>query len=112
MKLSRRVFLSTLLLAKPARITLLKVEVLETFDLAGRSVAFLVHHADAASRQNFATWLQNNPNSTARIRTGAGFETQASVFRVRMCFGRALILPREPMQTRRGEALTLVASKV
>jgi len=112
MKLSRRVFFSTMLFGKPARITSLKVEVLETFDLAGRSVAFLVHHADAASRQNFATWLQNNPKSTARIRTGAGFETQASVFRVRMCFGRALILPMEPVQTRQGEALTLVASKL
>jgi hypothetical protein len=109
MKLSRRVFFSTLLLAKPARITSLKVEVLETFDLDGRSVAVLVHHADAASRQNFATWLQNNPKSTGRIRTGAGFETQASVFRVRMCFGRALILPREPVQTRRGESLTLLS---
>src|SRR5690348_5246 len=59
MKLSRRVSLSTLLLAKPAPITSLKVEVLETFDLVGRSVAFLVHHAHTASRQNFATWLQN-----------------------------------------------------
>src|SRR5262245_8050621 len=60
MKLSRRLFFSALLLAKPAGVTSLKVEVLETFDIDRGSVAILVHHADAASRQNFATWLQNN----------------------------------------------------
>ena len=107
MKLSRRVFFLRLLLTKPATVTLLKVEVLETFALDGKSVALLVHHADATSRQEFATWLQKNPKSTMRVRTRTGFETQASVFRVRMCFGRALIIPQEPVQTRRGESLTL-----
>jgi len=108
MKLSRRALFSALLFARPARVTTLEVEVLETFDLDGRSVAILAHHADDASRQKFATWLQANPNTTARVRTRAGFETQASVFRVRMCFGRALILPREPVQTNRGEFLTIL----
>jgi hypothetical protein len=108
MKLSRRVFFLRLLLTKPATVTLPKVAVLETFDLDGKSVALLVHHADATSRQEFATWLQNNPKSTIRVLTRTGFETQASVFRVRMCFGRALLLPKEPIQTHRGELLTLV----
>src|SRR5262245_13007742 len=108
MKLSRRVFFSALLFPRPEGVTLLNVEVLETFDLDGRSIAMLVHHADAASRQDFATWLQNNPKSTTRVRTRTGFETRASIFRVRMCFGRALILPREPVQTHRGELLTLL----
>jgi len=107
MKLHRRTFLSALLFARPARATWLEVEVLETFDLNGKSVAILAHHADEASRQNFTTWLQSNPKITLRVRTGTGIETQASVFRVRMCFGRALILPQQPVQTRRGELLTL-----
>ena len=108
MKLTRRAFFCALLLTKPASVTSLKVEVLETFDDNGKSLAVLVHHADAASRQTFAAWLQTNPKSTARIRTAAGLETQTSVFRVRMCFGRALIIPQEPLQTRRGELLTLL----
>jgi|SRR6185369_49726 hypothetical protein len=108
MKLSRRVFFSALLFAKPTRVTSLEVEILETFDLDGRSVAILAHHADVATRETFATWLQNHPTFTARIRTSAGFETQVSGFRVRMCFGRALIVPRQPVPTHRGELLTLL----
>jgi len=108
MKISRRLFFPALLFPRPTRATSLEVEVLETFDLDGRSVAILAHHADEASRQNFATWLQDNPKFTARVRTLAGIETQASVFRVRMCFGRALILPRGPVQTGRGELLALL----
>src|SRR5262245_21685746 len=110
MKLGRRAFFSALLFARPTRVTSLQVEVLETFDVDGRSVAILAHHADAATRETFATWLQNNPKSIARVRTFAGFETQTSVFRVRMCFGRALILPKEPVPTHPGELLTLWTS--
>jgi len=106
--MNRRIFLSSLLFSKPATVTSLQVAVLETFDLNGKSFGMLVHHADNASRQDFATWLQNNPKSTTRIRTRTGFQTQAVVFRVRMCFGRALIIPQEPLQTRRGELLTLL----
>jgi hypothetical protein len=71
MKLNRRAFFSALLFPRPARITPLGVEVLETFDRDGKSVAVLVHHAGEASRQNFATWLQKNPKFTARVRTSA-----------------------------------------
>jgi len=106
--MNRRIFLSSLLFSKPATAKSLQVAVLETFDLNGKSFGMLVHHADATSRQDFATWLQNNPKSTTRIRTRTGFQTQAVVFRVRMCFGRALIIPQEPLQTRRGELLTLL----
>jgi hypothetical protein len=108
MNVSRRAFFSALLFAGSRRTTSLETEVLETFDVGGRAVAILVHHANAASRQNFATWLRSNPTATARIQTNSGFETQASIFRVRMCFGRALILPKEPVQARRGELLTLL----
>ena len=108
MKLNRRVFFSALLFPGPTRAPSLEVEVLETFDVDRKSLAILVHHADEASRQTFARWLQNNPKSTARVRTRAGFETHVSVFRVRMCFGRALILPQEPIATSRGELLMLV----
>jgi len=103
--MNRRIFLSSLLFSKPATAKSLQVAVLETFDLNGKSFGMLVHHADAASRQDFATWLQNNPKSTTRIRTRTGLQTQAVVFRVRMCFGRALIVLHEPLQIQERDRL-------
>ena len=51
---NRRIFLSVLFFAKPMRVASLEVEVLETFDLDGRSVAILAHHSDPKSREQFA----------------------------------------------------------
>ena len=108
MKLSRRAFFSTLLFARPARVTSLRVEVLETFDLDGRSVAILAHHSDSKSREQFARWLQSNPKTTVHVQTNDGFVTPATVFRVRMCFGRGLILLSKPVQVRERDLLTIV----
>jgi hypothetical protein len=108
MKLNRRIFLSVLFFAKPMRLASLEVEVLETFDLDGRSVAILAHHSDAKSREQFAQWLQSNPKKTVQVRTNDGFVMPATVFRVRMCFGRALILLSKPVQVRERDLLTIV----
>ena len=107
MKLNRRIFLSVLF-AKPMRLSSLEVEVLETFDLGGRSVAILVHHSDSKSRDQFARWLQSNPKTTVQVQTNDGFVTPATVFRVRMCFGRGLILLSKPVQIRERDLLTIV----
>jgi len=108
MTLSRRSFFSALLFARPTRAESLKVEVLETFDLDGRSVAILAHHSDPKSREQFAQWLQSNPKTTVQVRTNDGFVTPATVFRVRMCFGRGLILLSKPVQIRERDLLTIV----
>ena len=108
MKLNRRTFLAALLLAKPRRIASLEVEVLETFGLDERSVAILVHHSDPKSREQFAKWLQSNPKTTVQVRTNDGFVTPASVFRVRMCFGRGLILLSKPIPVRERDVLTII----
>ena len=107
MKLNRRIFLSMLFYAKPMRPASLEVEVLETFDLDRRSVAILVHHSDSKSREQFARWLQSNPKTTVQVQTSDGFVTPATVFRVRMCFGRGLILLSKPVQIRERDLLTI-----
>ena len=108
MKLNRRIFLSALLFADPSRIASLEVEVLETFGLDGRSSAILVHHSDPKSREQFAKWLQGNPKTAVHVRTNSGFVMPASVFRVRMCFGRGLILFSKPIQVRERDLVTII----
>jgi hypothetical protein len=107
MILNRRVFFS-LLLARPAQTTLLQVAVLEKFELDSAS-AVLVHHVDAATRDAFAAWLQSHPKAAVRVRALNGQEIAATVFRVRMCFGRGLIFFKKPMPIRERDILTLIA---
>ncbi len=82
--------------------------VLETFEMDGRSIALLVHHKDEATRELFARWLRANPASKVRIRDAAGTELSATIFRVRMCFGRALILLSQPAAIREQQAITIL----
>ena len=70
--------------------------------------AVLVNHADAAERDQFARWLQAHPRSAVKIRNKAGQETAATIFRVRMCFGRGLLLLNQPITVREGEVLTMI----
>jgi hypothetical protein len=107
MNISRRLFFS-LLLVHPKQSVSLRVAVLETFALNGRVSAILVNHAEPAERDRLARWLQAHPRSVVRIRNKAGQETAASIFRVRMCFGRGLILFDQPIDVREGDVLTIV----
>ena len=108
--MNRRVFvalsLSSWMPAKPA--AGFEATVLETFQMDGRSIAILVHHRDEATRELFARWLRTNPASKARIRDAAGTELSATIFRVRMCFGRALILLSQPTAIREQQAITIL----
>jgi len=108
MKISRRVFFAAILFTRPAQTKSLEVAVLETFEMNGRTIAVLAHHADPSSRTLFASWLRSHQHSAVKIRSSAGLETTASVFRVRMCFGRALIVLHEPIQIREQDTLTLL----
>jgi hypothetical protein len=105
---NRRLFLS-LLVARPAQASPLRVAVLEKFDVNSRTTAVLVHHADPATRDAFAAWLQRFPKSAVRLRLSDGVEVSATIFRVRMCFGRGLIFFEKPVQIRERDILMLVA---
>ena len=107
MILSRRTLFS-LLLWRPTQTVPLSVKVLETFTRGQMPTAILVHHADEATRDAFARWLQAHPNSEIRVRNSAGDETDASIFRVRMCFGRGLILLNKPLRAGEGEILSIL----
>jgi hypothetical protein len=73
-----------------------------------RSRALLVHHAEPSDREIFGDWMRNHSNSSVRVRTSAGEEGNAIIFRVRMCFGRGLILLDRPMRFHERDALTIL----
>jgi hypothetical protein len=108
MNITRRQLLF-LLLVQPPQSTALQVSVLETFVIEGKTRAILVNHGNPASRDQFAQWLQAHPQSSIRIRSKTEPEAEATIFRVRMCFGRGLILLDRPMAIREGEVLTISA---
>jgi len=106
MLISRRTFVS-LLLARPVQKASLSAEVLEAFEEGNGSLVVLVHHADPATRGAFAEWLQSHPRSSVHVRTRTGEEAAGKMFRVRMCFGRGLILLEKPLQVRERDVLTI-----
>jgi hypothetical protein len=106
MSINRRQLLY-LLLVRPPQSTSLQVSVLEVFAIDDKTRAILVNHASESSRNGFAQWLRTNPKARLRIRSATGEETDATIFRVRMCFGRGLILLSQPITIREGEVLTL-----
>jgi hypothetical protein len=103
MKLTRRIFFAALLFVPAKQTKSLEAAVLETFDMDGRTVAILVNHGRPSIREEFAMWLRSRPRAIVRVRTPSGVETTAFMFRVRMCFGRALMILREPTQIREGD---------
>jgi hypothetical protein len=107
MSINRRQLLY-LLLVRPPQSTSLQVSVLEVFAIDDKTRAVLVNHAGESSRNRFAQWLQTNPKARLRIRRTTGEETDATIFRVRMCFGRGLILLNQPIAIREAEILTLI----
>lgn len=106
--IDRRIFFS-LLLVRPKQTVSVRVAVLETFGLSERASAVLVNHVEPADRDQFARWLQTHPRSSVRVRSKTEPEAEATIFRVRMCFGRGLILFKKRMAIRDGDALTIVA---
>jgi hypothetical protein len=108
MNISRR-HLLFLLLVRPPQSTSLQVSVLETFVMEDKTRAILVNHGSPSSREQFARWLQAHPQSSIRIRSKTEPEAEATIFRVRMCFGRGLIVLDKPMTIREGEVLTIRA---
>jgi hypothetical protein len=110
MTIDRRVFFAALVFARAAQTTSHRVAVLETFGTDRAVVAVLVHHSEPATRDRFAQWLQTHPKHPIRLRTKTGEEVAATIFRVRMCFGRGLILLEKPMPILESDLLTVIAS--
>jgi hypothetical protein len=109
--MNRRVFVSILFLSQRSQPPPVQVAVIETFDLDGKTAAMLVHHADESDRESFATWLRSRTGSTVTIRTKTGTETTGSIFRIRLCFGRALIIPDQAINIREGDILSVLEWK-
>jgi hypothetical protein len=105
--MNRRQFFS-LLLVRPQTTTTFRVAVLEAFE-TGTSTALLVHHDNPNTQAAFAAWLRAHPMASIRLRTNTGREFRGTIFRVRMCFGRGLILLNEQIQIRETEFLTVIA---
>jgi len=106
--MNRRVFVSMFFLRLRPQPTPVRVAVIETFNLDDKTVAMLVHHADEFVRESFATWLRSRTRPTVRIRTETGAEMTGSIFRVRLCFGRALIIPDEAIHIRERDILSIL----
>jgi hypothetical protein len=106
MDISRRVFISVFLF-RPVQKNTLSAGVQEVFEDASGTLAALVHHAEPAAREAFGEWLRSHPQSLVHVRTGAGEEAAGKMFRVRMCFGRGLIIFEKPVQLRERDVLVI-----
>jgi hypothetical protein len=106
--MNRRIFVSMLLFRSRPQPASVQVAVIETFDLDGKTAALLVHHVDQSARESFAMWLRRRTRTTVRIRTETGAEMTASIFRVRLCFGRALIIPDGAIHIRERDIVTIL----
>jgi hypothetical protein len=105
MNMNRRQFFSAFL--SPSQVQPVLIAVMETFNVDDSSAALLVHHAEPATRDVFAKWLQAHPRAMIRVRRQGGPEVSATIFRVRMCFGRGLILLQSGLAVREREILTM-----
>jgi hypothetical protein len=106
MNISRRVFLS-FLLVPPRQTTSISAAVLEVFNDGNAGIAALVHHENPSMRNRFAGWLQAHPKSVVLVRNAAGEKVPGRMFRVRMCFGRGLIVLEKPMRIRERDVLII-----
>jgi len=89
--MNRRKFLQMWMpFRKPARA--MTVEVLEVFKSGTGPSALLVHHAGPEWRQDFSKWLHEFDGASIRLRTPAGASAGGRIFRVKMCFGRGMVL--------------------
>lgn len=67
----------------------------------------LVHHVDASTKDAFSTWLHANTAVEVVVRRASGQEALGTMFRVRICFGRGLIVLKPEINARQHETLTV-----
>ena len=93
--MNRREFFFVLLFQN--RSAPLEVAVMEVFSASDGPAALLVHHADKSARNTFGQWLRAHDGARIACRLRSGITVNGQIFRVKMCFGRGLILTRAPV---------------
>jgi hypothetical protein len=105
--MDRRQFLSLWMMPQTTRSRFVEVEVMEIFSTSDGPSALLVHHASEAARNTFSDWLRAKDGSPVVCQTRDGLTIDGRIFRVKMCFGRGLILIRVPIALRPKDILTV-----
>jgi len=95
---NRRNFL-LMWIARPRSSEILTIEVLEIFRGSSGPCAVLVHHSSAEARQDFSNWLHRFDGAQVQVRK-SDFAARGRMFRVKMCFGRGLLLLPEVVNLR------------
>jgi hypothetical protein len=71
----------------------------------------IFHHAETASRERLATFLEEHDGATVEFETEGGEWQPAIVFRLKSCFGRGLLaFPAERARLARGQTFLIRAS--
>ena len=104
--MNRREFLLTWIVRQSR--AALSIEVIEVFSSPEGPSALLVHHGNEATRNAFSDWLRAKHGTAIIFRTAAGTSIDGRVFRVRMCFGRGLILTRSSISIREKDILNIM----
>ena len=102
--MNRREFLFGVLFNKP-RPESLSVKVIEVFQSKDRPNGLLVHHADEATRPQFAQWLRGHNGFQIQCRDSDGRIFAGRLFRMKMCFGRGLILTSDRVNAHIGDVI-------
>ena len=84
-----------------------EVEVMEVFAASEGPFAFLIHHANESSRNAFAAWLRAHDRARITCRLPDGTATDGRIFRVKMCFGRGLVVVSAPIRVRARDKLSI-----
>ena len=87
------------------RSSLIEVAVMEVFSTPDGPSTFLVHHATEVERNSFAEWLRSRNGTHVVCQSRNGVKIDGTIFRVRMCFGRGLILTGAPVSIRPKDVL-------
>ena len=103
--MNRRQFFLTWIVQ--GRSTSLEVEVIEVFSASDGPSGLLVHHASEAARTAFGEWLRAHDGARIACRFRSGTTIDGRIFRVRMCFGRGLILTRTSVAIHPKDVLTI-----
>jgi hypothetical protein len=84
-----------------------EVEVIEVFSASDGPSALLVHHASEGSRSTFGEWLRAHDGAGITCRLRDGTMVAGRIFRMKMCFGRGLILTLAPVTARAKDRMSL-----
>src|SRR4029077_3905741 len=86
-------------IARPRRAEGVSVEILEIFRGSGGPCGVLVRHSSPEVRQDFSNWLHRFDGAQVEVRR-SDFTTRGRMFRVKMCFGRGLLLLPDVLNVR------------